>query len=63
MVPVLSGIVTVLSAVGSVIEKAVSKSSAVAPSNPMVLPVPNSNPVVAGLVDLKTLIGRGILVT
>jgi len=55
MVPVLFGIVTVLSAVGSVIEKAVSKSSAVAPSNPMVLPVPNSNPVVAGLVDLKSL--------
>jgi len=44
---------------GQIIEKAVSKSSAVAPSNPMVLPVPNSNPVVAGLVDLGTLIGRG----
>ena len=54
MVPVLSGMVMVLSAVGSVIEKAVSKLLAVAPSNPMVLPVPNSNPVVAGLVDLKT---------
>ena len=44
------GMVMMRSAVGSVMEKVVSKSLAVAPSNPMVLPAPSSKPVVAGVV-------------